>query len=86
MCLLIIHSLVHLLVSYALPTVQAEGPQAAAYQAAAEQLVAGCHAARQFTDTATFTLRCSACMLGLKGAKEAQEHAAATGHTNFTEY
>jgi ubiquitin thioesterase OTU1 len=65
---------------------QAEGPQAAAYQAAAEQLVAGCHAARQFTDTATFTLRCSACMLGLKGAKEAQEHAAATGHTNFTEY
>jgi ubiquitin thioesterase OTU1 len=44
------------------------------------------HAARAFTDTASFTLRCGACQLGLKGEKEAVEHAKATGHSNFTEY
>ena len=35
---------------------------------------------------ANFTLRCGACQLGLKGEKEALEHAKATGHANFQEY
>lgn len=52
----------------------------------AEALVAAAHTARQFTDTANFTLRCGVCQLGLQGEKEAVEHAKGTGHTNFTEY
>lgn len=44
------------------------------------------HNARQFTDTGTFTLRCGTCQIGVKGAKEAQDHAKTTGHTNFQEY
>lgn len=79
--------------------------------------VESCHKARQFTDTANFTLRCGVCQvrggralaasacgwllahltrariarwrlpqIGLKGEKEAVEHAKATGHQNFTEY
>lgn len=58
----------------------------AAVGAAAAGLVAASHAARQFTDTANFTLRCGVCQLGLKGEKEAVEHAKATGHSNFSEY
>lgn len=54
--------------------------------AGAEQLVAACHQARQFTDIANFTLRCGVCQIGLKGEKEAVEHAKATGHQNFAEY
>lgn len=30
--------------------------------------------------------RCGVCQIGLKGEKEAVEHAKATGHTNFSEY
>jgi hypothetical protein len=37
-----------------------------AVMAAAEKLVAATHAARQFTDTANFTLRCGVCQMGLK--------------------
>ncbi len=59
---------------------------AADIERCAEELVAAAHAARQFTDTANFTLRCGVCQLGLKGEKEAVEHAKSTGHTNFTEY
>lgn len=44
------------------------------------------HEARQFTDTANFTLRCLVCQLGVKGEKEAMEHAKATGHQSFGEY
>ena len=54
--------------------------------AGAAQLVARAHQARQFTDTASFTLRCGVCQIGLKGEKEAVEHAKSTGHTNFAEY
>lgn len=54
--------------------------------AAAAELVAACHGARQFTDIANFTLRCGVCLIGLKGEKEAVEHAKATGHQNFAEY
>ena len=42
--------------------------------------------AKQFTDTTNFTLRCEVCQLGLRGEKEAQEHAKKTGHINFQEY
>ncbi|CAI9088404.1 OLC1v1022714C1 [Oldenlandia corymbosa var. corymbosa] len=41
---------------------------------------------RSFTDTANFTLRCGVCQIGVKGQKEAVEHAQATGHVNFQEY
>ena len=54
--------------------------------AAARRLVRAAHEARQFTDTASFTLRCGRCGQGLKGEKEAVEHAKATGHSDFTEY
>lgn len=36
-----------------------------------------------YTDTATFDLRCGVCGQGLKGEKEATEHAKATSHTDF---
>ena len=52
----------------------------------ARAVVEQAHAARQFTDTANFALRCLVCQLGLKGEKEAVEHAKATGHQNFGEY
>eukprot|EP00051_Salpingoeca_urceolata_P025191 m.448516 g.448516 ORF g.448516 m.448516 type:complete len:366 (-) comp20315_c14_seq41:4755-5852(-) len=41
---------------------------------------------RQFTDVASFSLRCLACQTGLVGQAEAREHAMNTGHTNFGEY
>lgn len=52
----------------------------------ARALQAEAHAARAFTDTAKFTLRCLVCSAGLVGEKGAQEHAKATGHINFSEY
>ncbi|KAF9198242.1 ubiquitin-specific protease otu1 [Haplosporangium sp. Z 27] len=42
--------------------------------------------AHKYTDLATFTLRCSICRAGLKGEKDAQQHAQQTGHTSFEEY
>ena len=44
------------------------------------------HKARQYTDMASFTLRCGVCQVGVRGEKEAVEHAKATGHSNFSEY
>ena len=41
---------------------------------------------RAFTDTSSFTLRCLVCQQGLVGQREAQNHAADTGHTNFSEF
>ena len=41
---------------------------------------------RKFTDLAAFTLKCGICSVGLKGQKEAQDHAMKTGHQSFTEY
>jgi len=61
-------------------------PQEATASAGAAQLVAACHAARQFTDIANFALRCGVCEVGLKGEREAAEHAKETGHTRFSEY
>ena len=66
--------------------VPSRGPEAEAADAMARVLVAEAHAARQFTDVANFALRCLVCQTGLKGEKEAVEHAKATGHQNFGEY
>ncbi|KAL4448875.1 hypothetical protein ABPG77_007592 [Micractinium sp. CCAP 211/92] len=66
--------------------VPSSGPRCEAVMAAARFLTAAAHKARAFTDTANFTLRCGVCQVGLKGEKEAVEHAKATGHTNFSEY
>eukprot|EP00850_Spirogloea_muscicola_P019722 SM000197S05465 [mRNA] locus=s197:174516:176135:+ [translate_table: standard] len=52
----------------------------------AESVVVEAHRARQYTDTANFTLRCGVCQQGVKGQKEAVEHAQKTGHTNFQEF
>lgn len=57
-----------------------------AAEAAVRALCAESHAARHFTDTANFALRCLVCQKGLKGENEAREHAKATGHINFGEY
>ncbi|KNA09092.1 hypothetical protein SOVF_156820 [Spinacia oleracea] len=52
----------------------------------AQNFVKEQHRLRKFTDTANFTLRCGVCQMGVKGQKEAVEHAQATGHANFQEY
>lgn len=39
----------------------------------------------EFVDTASFALKCLVCGKGLKGQKEALEHAKATSHTNFAQ-
>lgn len=57
-----------------------------AAMAQARGVAAEAHRARQFTDTAKFSLRCLGCQKGLVGEKDAMEHAKATGHTNFSEY
>ncbi|KAG8861962.1 ubiquitin-specific protease otu1 [Tulasnella sp. 330] len=41
---------------------------------------------KAFTNTATFTLKCEKCGVGLKGEKEARAHASSTGHAEFGEY
>ncbi|KAF9906347.1 ubiquitin-specific protease otu1 [Linnemannia zychae] len=45
------------------------------------QLAAKLKQAHKYTDLATFTLRCSVCQVGLKGEKDAQQHAQSTMHT-----
>ncbi|GFH16327.1 ubiquitin thioesterase OTU1, partial [Haematococcus lacustris] len=60
--------------------------QLAMVEEGATKLVAACHDARMFTNTASFTLRCGVCQVGLKGEREAVDHAKFTGHQNFTEY
>ncbi|KAI1316265.1 hypothetical protein EDD11_010173 [Mortierella claussenii] len=45
------------------------------------QLAAKLKKAHKFTDLATFTLRCSVCHVGLKGEKDAHQHAQQTKHT-----
>ncbi|CAK0785142.1 hypothetical protein CVIRNUC_008348 [Coccomyxa viridis] len=62
------------------------GLEAGAITRAAAELVSKVHEARQFTDTANFTLRCKDCQLPVKGEKEAIAHAKATGHANFGEF
>lgn len=43
------------------------------------------HDRRQFTDTASFTLKCGQCGTKLKGETGALEHAKTTGHSQFEE-
>jgi ubiquitin thioesterase OTU1 len=50
------------------------------------ELVQVAKAAHRYTDTASFTLRCNDCQIGIKGQIEAQKHAQQTGHFNFIEY
>jgi ubiquitin thioesterase OTU1 len=75
-----------LLPNNALPRTQVGSEQEASASAGAARLVAACHDARQFTDIANFALRCGVCQIGIKGEREAAEHAKATGHTRFSEY
>lgn len=42
--------------------------------------------AKQFTNTANFTLRCLVCQKGLVGEADAVAHAKETAHQNFAEY
>ena len=52
----------------------------------ARALCADQHRKKQFTDTSGFSLRCTVCQVGLKGAADAQEHAKNSGHSNFAEF
>ncbi|KAG2386317.1 hypothetical protein C9374_002763 [Naegleria lovaniensis] len=49
------------------------------------EIVKQLHDQHQFTDTASFTLKCLQCGEFLKGEKEATLHAKKTGHTSFGE-
>ncbi|EFC41398.1 predicted protein [Naegleria gruberi] len=49
------------------------------------ELVKQLHNQHQFTDTATFTLKCLQCGEFIKGEKEATLHAKKTGHSKFGE-
>lgn len=53
---------------------------------AASKLVEQLRKEHQYTDAATFTLRCEQCRKALVGEKEASKHAMETGHTDFGEY
>jgi ubiquitin thioesterase OTU1 len=53
---------------------------------AAVALAREAQAARQFTDTSQFALRCLVCQKGLVGQEDAVKHATETGHQNFSEY
>eukprot|EP01050_Picozoa_sp_SAG11_P011391 SAG11_NODE_1205_length_5529_cov_6.569797_1_plen_488_part_00 len=53
---------------------------------AAQALGKAAQEKRQFTDAASFTLRCLVCQQGLTGQEQAIAHATATGHQNFSQY
>ena len=63
-----------------------DAPNAAALDDAVAQLLAAAKAAKAFTDTAGFTLRCIVCREGMRGQAAAAAHAKLTGHTSFGEY
>ena len=63
-----------------------DASEAAEVHAAALVLARDLSARRQFTDTATFTLKCGVCGDGIKGEAEAMAHAEKTGHQQFNEY
>ena len=50
-----------------------------------ETLVKKLQQQRKFTDLSGCTLMCGICNMGLKGQKDAQEHAQKTGHMNFSQ-
>lgn len=51
----------------------------------AKQIAEEAKSSRQYTDVNRFSLKCIQCDSLLVGQVEAQEHAKATGHTNFGE-
>lgn len=51
----------------------------------AQQIAMEAKSSRQFTDVNRFSLKCIQCDSLLVGQVEAQQHAKATGHTNFGE-
>lgn len=53
---------------------------------AGKQLADKLRAKKAFTNTSTFDLKCEQCGQGLKGEKEARQHAEQTGHVKFGEY
>ncbi|GAA5957687.1 hypothetical protein JCM3765_001481 [Sporobolomyces pararoseus] len=52
----------------------------------AQRLVETLRKAHNYTDTATFALRCEICREAIVGEKEARQHASQTGHQRFGEY
>jgi ubiquitin thioesterase OTU1 len=68
------------------PPVRVFSPSDAVAEARALLAARHLQAAGSFTNVSHFTLRCATCEVGFVGAQEAQEHAKATGHTNFQEY
>lgn len=61
------------------------GPSDAAAAAAAVEVADALRREHAFTDTAHFSLACSACGILVAGTAEAQAHAEATGHGSFVE-
>ena len=53
---------------------------------AAQELVAQLRKEHQYTDAATFTLKCEVCGKAIVGEKEARAHAEETKHSRFGEY
>ncbi|GJJ12658.1 hypothetical protein Clacol_006902 [Clathrus columnatus] len=53
---------------------------------AASELASRLRSQKKYTNTATFLLKCEVCGKGLKGEKEAREHASETSHVQFGEY
>ncbi|SCZ96598.1 BZ3500_MvSof-1268-A1-R1_Chr4-4g07464 [Microbotryum saponariae] len=60
--------------------------QASVMLIAAQELVTTLRKTHQFTDAATFTLKCEQCGKAIVGEKEARAHASETGHVKFGEY
>jgi ubiquitin thioesterase OTU1 len=71
-------------------TESAAGPNAGAVIAdvisKTQALAAALRAAHAYTNTGSFTLKCSDCGAALKGTREATMHCGATGHKNFEEF
>ncbi|KDE07005.1 hypothetical protein MVLG_02741 [Microbotryum lychnidis-dioicae p1A1 Lamole] len=63
-----------------------EYDQASLMLIAAQELVTALRKTHQFTDAATFTLKCEQCGKAIVGEKEARAHASETGHVKFGEY
>ncbi|SCV69019.1 BQ2448_2039 [Microbotryum intermedium] len=63
-----------------------EYDQASVMLIAAQELVTALRKTHQFTDAATFTLKCEQCGKAIVGEKEAKAHASETGHVKFGEY
>jgi ubiquitin thioesterase OTU1 len=53
---------------------------------AASKLASILRKKKAYTNTSTFDLRCQICKKGLKGEREARQHAKETGHVEFGEY